>query len=235
MTYFPLAAGMHRLGLNLSDVQDEFLYIGGDRGRHANYFKLSCPDEPYPKHEDYCVCGHCIDENCYIRSPTSGRTLIVGNCCIKRYVSVDGRTCKKCGVRHKNQVIDLCNDCRPKKGRGAVCDICAAPHKNRKDNLCSDCRIRPPCAVCSERSPLWVAGEHVGCCHKCCPPPPPRKGRDENYCDLCARPCKAPYNTCWDCNNGGQCVKCCGVCPIRFKECWKCRSLSPLPSSIRFR
>ena len=107
MTYFPLAAGLHRLGLNLSDVQDEFLYIGGNRGRHANYFKLSCPDEPYPKHEDYCVCGQCIDENCYIRSPTSGRTRIVGNCCIKRYVSVEGRTCKKCGVRHKNRVIDF--------------------------------------------------------------------------------------------------------------------------------
>ena len=49
MTYFPLAAGMHRLGLNLSDVQDEFVYIGGDKDSHAKYFKLKCPDDPHPK------------------------------------------------------------------------------------------------------------------------------------------------------------------------------------------
>ena len=147
MTYFPLSAGMHRLGLTFSDVMDDFLYIGGSKDSHARYFKLKCPDEQHPDHKDYCVCGHRIAENCYIRSTTSGQTLIVGNCCIKRYVSVAGRTCNNCGDKHINRVIDLCHACRPKKGCGNLCGKCAAPHRNRSDNLCNDCRIIPPAAV----------------------------------------------------------------------------------------
>ena len=147
MPYDPLDAGLKRLGLTLSNVREEFIYIGGSKYSHANYFKLKYPAEQHPEHEAYCVCGHFIVENCYLRSTSSGQTLVVGNCCIKRYLPGACRTCNNCGVKHKNIVIDFCNGCRPKKGCGSLCGKCAAPHRNRSDNLCNDCRITPPAAV----------------------------------------------------------------------------------------
>ena len=224
MKYNALDAGLERIGLTLSDVAADFIWIGGSDGRHAKYFKLKYPDEPHPSHSDYCVCGHQIVENCYIRSTVSGQTLIVGNCCVKRYVPSAGRTCKECGAEHKNRVIDMCNVCRPKLRKcKKVCERCAAPHQNRKDNLCSDCRIIPPCLGCAVRRALWPAGEYAGHCHGCCPPPPPAREGLQVHCDFCARPCKPPYTTCWDCNNGGRCSKCQKACPTRFKKCWNCR------------
>lgn len=49
-------------------------YCGGDRGRHLNYFRIACKNEKLPEHEDNCVCGHDIVENCYI------------NCYLKEFV-----------------------------------------------------------------------------------------------------------------------------------------------------
>ena len=69
MTYNALDAGLERAGLTLSDVAADFIWIGGSDGRHAKYFKLKCPNESYPAHSDYCVCGHFIVEIATLGAP----------------------------------------------------------------------------------------------------------------------------------------------------------------------
>lgn len=91
----------------------EFRYVGGDHDSHANYWKLIFPDSPYPPHADFCICGHQIAHNCYIEHIEDEEVLIVGSCCIKKFMDKPGRTC----------------------------EICRAPHKNRRDNYCNDCRV----------------------------------------------------------------------------------------------
>lgn len=38
---------------------------------------------------DFCICGHPIIENCEIRNRDTGDSLIVGNCCVKRWWNID--------------------------------------------------------------------------------------------------------------------------------------------------
>lgn len=36
-----------------------------------------------------CICGHFIMERCIIRNRINGETLIVGNCCMKKFIHID--------------------------------------------------------------------------------------------------------------------------------------------------
>jgi hypothetical protein len=109
--------GLKRHGLTYDQIKDNWKYCGGDTGRHLNYFKLCCKDEPLPEHEKECVCGHAIVENCYITFEDD--LLILGNCCIKKFIPKSSRTCRDCGKSHKNSVVDRCNNCR-----AGICDDC---------------------------------------------------------------------------------------------------------------
>ena len=101
--------GWLKEGMTVEDLKD-WKYCGGDRGRHLNYFDLSCPDWERPPHSYECVCGHSIQENCYI---TNGQELLVlGNDCIKKFIPKSGRTCELCGSSHKNRKVNLCNKCK---------------------------------------------------------------------------------------------------------------------------
>jgi hypothetical protein len=110
--------GLMNYSLTLDDIKNQdFKYCGGDKGRHYNYFRLFFKDKldkdnswyiPYSSH---CVCGHYIEENCYIINNT-GRILILGNCCIKKFVPKSTRTCEICENIHKNRTINRCNNCR---------------------------------------------------------------------------------------------------------------------------
>lgn len=101
------------------EQMDNWSYCGGNTGRHKNYFKLACPDDDIPELVDKCVCGHRIVENCYI---TDGENiLILGNCCIKKFIKNCGRTCEECKKPHKNRKDNRCNDCRDKNPRCLDC------------------------------------------------------------------------------------------------------------------
>lgn len=101
--------GLAELGLTQEDLK-EWKYCGGTFGSHKNYWKLCCPGESCPPKEGRCVCKHVINENCYI---TNGdEILILGNCCIKKFVPKAGRTCQNCGAGHKNHKDNLCRECR---------------------------------------------------------------------------------------------------------------------------
>lgn len=124
------ANGLRQHNLTYDEVVNNWKYCGGTDGRHLNYFNLCCKDKEMPDHNPRCICGQKITENCFI---TDDKTiLVVGNCCIKRFMSKSGRTCEQCGKPHKNRKVNLCNGCRTDKcikcngvSNSEVCYRCA--------------------------------------------------------------------------------------------------------------
>lgn len=110
--------GLQNYSLTYDETKNgNWKYCGGESGRHLNYFKISCPNDKLPEHVDECVCEHHISENCYI---TDGELLLIlGNCCIKKFVPKSTRTCEMCDQPHKNRIVNRCNDCRI-----GICDEC---------------------------------------------------------------------------------------------------------------
>lgn len=109
--------GLDDFGLTIDEIKNNWKYCGGNKGRHLNYFKLCCKNEEIPEIVNKCVCGHDIQENCYITNDIS--ILILGNCCIKKFIPKSSRTCETCNKPHKNRKINKCNDCRRNR-----CEIC---------------------------------------------------------------------------------------------------------------
>lgn len=136
--------GLEEYGLTMKQAKYDFKYIGGDgkisrslylkflhkeitkttltRNSHLNYWLTTNPNTPLPDKTHNCICGHPIIENCYIENIHSKEILILGNCCINRFVEKKGRTCKICGASHKRRLIDRCFDCSV-----GVCEKCETP------------------------------------------------------------------------------------------------------------
>jgi len=105
--------GLADYNLTVEEIRSgKWRYCGGNQGRHYRYFKNFFNNVELPEQEYNCVCGHHIQENCYITNDED--LLVLGNCCIKRFLPNE-------------------TSCR-------TCQICKKPHKNRKDNLCHNCR-----------------------------------------------------------------------------------------------
>ena len=85
-------------------------YIGGDKGRHARYWKMLYNDESFPPKQQKCICGHIIKENCYILY--EDKILVVGNKCIKKFTPNYNRTCEICGETHKSRKVNRCKNCK---------------------------------------------------------------------------------------------------------------------------
>lgn len=106
--------GLSEYNLTKEEIQSgDWVYAGGDHERHLRYFYQVFPEaESLPGHEDRCVCNHPIKWNCYIRHKVSNEVVVLGNCCIKKFIKDSGRTCGMCGEPHKNRKDNHCNDCR---------------------------------------------------------------------------------------------------------------------------
>lgn len=96
-----------------------FEYYGGGQGSKANYLllKLSERDSPItiPDPANKCVCGVSIEEQCYLRHKPADKLVVVGSCCVKRFMPTGlSRVCSECGEAHRNRKRDLCNVCWPK-------------------------------------------------------------------------------------------------------------------------
>ena len=127
--------GLKKYYISYEDiVAGKWKYCGGNpEQRHVNYWKIVFGDKEFPKHEDECICGHFIVNNCYI---TDGeKILVLGNCCVKKFIPQKTRTCEKCGAEHKNRKINRCKSCR--KG---LCDKCSNPC-SAKYPLCQACKF----------------------------------------------------------------------------------------------
>jgi hypothetical protein len=124
--------GLQEYNLTYNDIiKNNWKYCGGDSGRHHNYYKLCYPNDDQPPHENECICGHFIEENCYI---TDGKEkLVLGNCCIQKFIPKSSRTCETCGKPHKNRKVNKCNNCRI-----GICNKCNKPC-NYKYPTCYSC------------------------------------------------------------------------------------------------
>ena len=136
--------GLKKYDLTIDDIQNnDYRYVGGDTGRHLNYWKMKI-NTKLPNHENRCVCNKKIKENCYIRDKY-GDILVLGNCCIKKFIKKSTRTCDKCGEPHRNRIVDRCKKCR--KGVcdncGKKCDLrykkCYDCESGHKEGFCDDC------------------------------------------------------------------------------------------------
>lgn len=102
--------GLKKYDLTMDDIQNDWTYMGGDKGDHKKYFEKNYKSEQLPQLSTTCICGHKIKNNCFI---TNGKTvLIVGTACAKRFVKRQDRTCEKCGMEHRNKKNNICNKCR---------------------------------------------------------------------------------------------------------------------------
>ncbi len=124
--------GMEENGYTLEYI-NKCKYIGGNKGRHYNYYNLLYPFRPLPILKDRCVCGMLIKENCFIEDE-DGEIIIIGNECINKFCKISYRSCGNCGVKHQNRKDNYCNDCRIK----LKCPICNTIKKIQY-NICYNC------------------------------------------------------------------------------------------------
>jgi len=109
------------LGKDLS----KWKYIGGDSGRHNNYFNMCLTKYKIsrPPYVDKCACEHHITENCYVYNEDDDVVQVLGNCCIKKFIPKSGRTCEDCGEPHRNRKWNKCHECVTK-----ICFDCGEPN-----------------------------------------------------------------------------------------------------------
>jgi len=113
-TYFKnLCKNLEAMGLSYEEVSKNYKYSGGTKGSHSNYFDLCFVNISQPQRVSRCLCEHEIKENCYISKDNDFSTIIIlGNCCIKKFIKSSSRTCEICSVPHKNRSNNYCNDCK---------------------------------------------------------------------------------------------------------------------------
>ena len=113
--WYRFERGLMELDMSARDIAN-FKYCGGDRNQHLNYWKIACKGEKIPEHADRCICNQRIVENCYITGKIDNEEvlIIMGNCCIKRFIPKCMRTCENCGDAHRNSKDNFCKECRKK-------------------------------------------------------------------------------------------------------------------------
>ena len=116
--WFRFIQGLDEIGVS-SEAVSHFKYCGGDTGSHLNYWRLCFGREELPENTTVCICGHKIVKNCYITGTIGDEEMIiiVGSCCIKRFIPKYRRTCEKCEREHRNTKNNLCKNCRPRPSK----------------------------------------------------------------------------------------------------------------------
>ncbi len=130
-----------KYNLTMKDIiEQDYKYAGGTKDannpHHYRYWKLMIAQKPHlkmPTHECYCVCDHIIENNCFIINKYDN-IIILGNCCIKRFIPKSGRTCGKCGEPHRNRKFNLCNDCKI-----YACNMCGGDKEKEYYKYCNKC------------------------------------------------------------------------------------------------
>ena len=135
--------GLAAHGLTYEEFKQTWKYGGGNRGSHLNYYNLCYSHLAPPMWADSCVCGQrLVKENCYATDGTD--FVVIGNCCIKKFVPKCTRTCDNCGEPHKNRIVNRCNTCRKEHSdrtyKRYPCDKCDETHTNRVAKICESCR-----------------------------------------------------------------------------------------------
>jgi hypothetical protein len=161
-----LINGFIELGLDPDDIKENYKYSGGDYDSHLNYYKLIFNNNmPSIQKTTQCVCKVKIVHNCYITKNNDIDTIIViGNCCIKRFMKHTGRTCDECDEPHKNRLMNKCNDCKKKYN---ICEC--GKIINKKYKSCFTCKNKSIIysKKCNTRDCHNVKKEGFMLCYKC--------------------------------------------------------------------
>ena len=117
--------------MTLEDIRKNWKYAGGDSRSHLTYFEICFPKKRLPTHKDVCICSQAINENYELTN--NNDFLVIGNCCIKRFVPKCTRTCEKCEKPHKNRKDNICSECRE-----LICQRCKGSCK-KEYPFCYSC------------------------------------------------------------------------------------------------
>ena len=207
---------------------------GKEDGKHV--CKLYTVDAlTEPEYYTKCICGQTIKYNCYIVDENFSHLLVIGNCCIKKFIPIKTRTCENCEAPHKNRTDNYCNACRNLLGkkRKLSCDKCGESHTNKKINRCDSCR-NGKCDICYKDIEFKY--------HKCfnckfdIPQVPIENNVEqevtknnvtiERKCEKCGDShTNEKINRCFKC--GIVCDVCKGPCAFGFKNCLLCEKDKP--------
>ena len=106
---------IYALGYDGENVFETWQYAG-ERDKEKLFRKIIEKENIcMPPYEDKCLCNTKIKNNHFICDPTKTHILVVGSCCIKKFVvSGTQRHCNECNSVHKNTKDNYCNTCRKK-------------------------------------------------------------------------------------------------------------------------
>jgi hypothetical protein len=93
---------------------DEWKYIGGDTGEHAERYRKLYPDQEFPSSTGECLCTLLIVENYYLQNEKTNAVLVIGGCCLRPFlpIEIQDRKCIRCHQSHQNKNNYWCNDCQ---------------------------------------------------------------------------------------------------------------------------
>jgi hypothetical protein len=162
-----MSTPLERLTECLGDLSN-WLYVGGDHNLASeNRWKLLIGKREYPAHECFCICGHYIENQCYIqnkKNPTD--ILVIGTVCVNRFMNKI-KVCFSCGAEHKNRVTTLCDICRKGRRRKDLtsCPNCRWVYDRSISHSCEDVITCDKCAI------KYIGGhtcpESIISCDKC--------------------------------------------------------------------
>lgn len=136
-----------KLNVTETEIVENYVYCGSDSD--TDYFNLFFDMNPpiQPDHKSECICEHKIQNNCYITDKRNKRNsiIVVGNCCMKRFLPYSGRTCSVCSSAHKNRKDNYCNDCRNNLLTREV--WFSVPFADRKKAKLMGAKFNPKCKV----------------------------------------------------------------------------------------
>ena len=195
-------------------------YCGGDNGGHYNYWRLVFGKRNLPRHLQHCVWNREIVKNCYIWDGRDAETIIVvGYCCIKRFLEHSTRTCEICDEPHKNRTVNRCNECKVKNycSYYKECNNIVPKHKKQT--------TPPTCFDCRKKDPNY--GKCIECKRECNP--------DFEKCRECQRKETDPdYGRCLDCKKAcnpkfQRSSTCYNKCTYGYEEldAWPRRTVKP--------
>jgi hypothetical protein len=253
--------GLLQHNVSLEEFLTIYKYTGGDGNRlkddddrdsqqdaHIAYWvQTRGLWSKYPDWVNACICGHWIQENCYVVNINDDNKLIpLGNCCIKRFLGdKSGRTCDKCEAPHVNRKYNLCNKCKPQSGQNKCekCNECckkpnklcithlrlkileeAEENRIKKEKEAEENRIKQEKAHAEMVE--WTLKRKIEMDKE-------RERRlrmmddDERKCD-CGKLIEYPFTQCYNCKRGidPNATRPCETCkkPVKggFKTCYNC-------------
>ena len=90
---------------------------------------------------EHCICSHEIKELCFMKSSETGKEILVGNKCVKRFFPSEVGEKTKVGFRSLRRITKDCTACKKRYHKAGNLDSTA---------LCEYCRVMKTMVQCVE-------------------------------------------------------------------------------------